>query len=460
MITRLLFTTFLTITLTSSSINPGTNPNDEWKDIQKSCNKKSFSYQNKYQLQRHYIPSQDHIPVKTIKIALHIWQNDSGGNNWDPINDTNHVARLNQIVKWINSKLSKVRKPSHPILPPEDELKDSKIRIEVQGMYTYQIGKYHKSISLNTLSKYVFDNYPNRIDHVFPIHITNGKLGGASGLGQMPSNNIKSKHAGIVTFHNTTNPVSDYSFSSHLLHEIGHNLGLRHTYVSGTGGGNEVVKSTHKDFLWDVFGAPPGKVTPHLTPRDSLSVSYHEGYFQCDYKDPNTTCTNNMMGGTSGSGYISPLQAGRMHRSLALSNMRQYVKGSPVSTTPVEITEDEEIDFNLRLYSNVVIKPGVTLTVLCELNMPRRGTIVVEKGGELVVVGLISSESAGTPGWLGKIIVEPGGLVTIYNSGKLEFRKKGKIILKETGREKGIIRYESNSIAEYKTIIFQDQGNN
>src|SRR5690606_9381142 len=67
----------------------------------------------------------------------------------------------------------------------------------------------------------------------------------------------------------------------HLAHELGHLLGLHHTYNS------ETLNQTNIDFLDDVFSSPPS-------------------YF--------TNC-NNIMGGGQDFKFISPKQMGRIHRS-------------------------------------------------------------------------------------------------------------------------------------------------
>ncbi|NQY08435.1 MAG: hypothetical protein HRT71_02845 [Flavobacteriales bacterium] len=441
---RLLLTLALLITLTSSTTK-NIDSKIDFTDLEcNTCNKKSATYIDKYQLQEHYAPYAD-VATKTIKIALHFWQNDSGGGNWN-LNDSAHVARLHWIENSINKKLRINRKPSHPVRPVSEEIRDLKLQIEFVEMYAYQEEKHYRSRSISSLNNYVRNSYQERINNIFPIHITNGKYGGAAGMANMATTNVKSKNAGIVTFASEHNPSSDYAWASHLLHELGHNFGLKHTYKSGLGGGNETTYIKHQDFLWDVFGASPGIATPNGTPKDSLNVCYHDGYFRCDYKDPSTTCTNNLMGGTGTGGYTSVLQAGRMHKALALTNMRRYIKGDPYSEVAIEITTDEKIDFNLRLFKSVIVKSGATLTITCKLYMPNQGNIVVEKGGNLIVAGLISSEVEGNYGWEGNIIVNPGGKVYVLDGANIKFTNDGKIVLNEDNNIKGTIEYASSSI--------------
>ena len=78
--------------------------------------------------------------------------------------------------------------------------------------------------------------------------------------------------------------------------------------------------------------------------------------------------------------------------------------------------------------------------------MPNQGNIVVEKGGNLIVAGLISSEVEGNYGWEGNIIVNPGGKVYVLDGANIKFTNDGKIVLNEDKNIKGTIEYASSAI--------------
>lgn len=65
-----------------------------------------------------------------------------------------------------------------------------------------------------------------------------------------------------------------------------------------------------------------------------------------------------------------------MHRALALKSVRRYVKNCPYSPIPLEITENETWDFNIKLYTDIIIKQGVTLTITCKVLMPDQAKII------------------------------------------------------------------------------------
>lgn len=92
-----------------------------------------------------------------------------------------------------------------------------------------------------------------------------------------------------------------------------------------------------------------------------------------------------MMGGTQHSGYYSPQQIGRMHRSLATYGVRKYAWG--YSPTPYTVVNNESWDFNIKLYQDLVIPAGTTLTVKCVVEMVPQAKVVVRPGGKLIIDG-------------------------------------------------------------------------
>src|SRR5690606_25452877 len=103
----------------------------------------------------------------------------------------------------------------------------------------------------------------------------------------------------------------------------------------------------------------------------------------------------NRMSGRAGNWCISPLQAGRGHRTLRTSHLRNFAYG--YSQTPHEITSSEAWDFTYKSYNDIIIKSGAVLTVKCRLEMIKDSKIIIEPGGRLVVDGgiITSARSAG-----------------------------------------------------------------
>lgn len=259
--------------------------------------------------------------------------------------------------------------------------------------------------------------------------------GGASASANTPSMTLsRNQYVVRVQSHQYEFPVCI------LAHELAHNLGLVHTYC---GGYSDVVccndnsceqgctqSCNNEEYLSDVFGNCPG-TCPHNT-----------GWYLPTADDPKHT--NNIVGGTSYQTYISPMQAGQMHRSLALKSMRKYVKKETYSSIPYSITNNELWDFNLKLYRDVHILNGAVLTISNTFELPYNGKIIVEDGAALVISGVLKLSDNN------QIIVKSGGsiklssssTILIDNSGKLEILS-GAYFCIESGSAITLLNYNS-----------------
>jgi hypothetical protein len=83
-----------------------------------------------------------------------------------------------------------------------------------------------------------------------------------------------------------------------------------------------------------------------------------------------------------------------IHRGLMHNNLRQFIDCDTrynasmySSDREWNITQDEDWELDIRMYHNIRVSPGATLTIMCNVLMPEDGVIIVEKGGRLVVDG-------------------------------------------------------------------------
>ncbi len=93
------------------------------------------------------------------------------------------------------------------------------------------------------------------------------------------------------------------------------------------------------------------------------------------------------MGATQAAAYLSPKQIAKIELATALSSLRRYVKDCPYSSVPKLITSNETWDFDIKFYSDIIIQPGVTLTMKCKLLMPDEAKIFIKPGGRLEIDG-------------------------------------------------------------------------
>ncbi|MDR3058573.1 MAG: hypothetical protein LBU84_10610, partial [Prevotella sp.] len=183
-------------------------------------------------------------------------------------------------------------------------------------------------------------------------HVTR-LLGGTSGQADMPTSSL-SKDIGLIMYDAHSDKLTFISdINEALPHELGHTLDLYHTYC---GGGASVVgclvscglgctvDCSKKDYLFDIFGVCPNSTCPHIhpwsNPFDTTLLNAEK-------------ITNNVMGGNFWATYISSMQAGQIHRALALKSTRKYVKKETYSPIPLVINSSQVWDFNLKLYRDI-----------------------------------------------------------------------------------------------------------
>jgi hypothetical protein len=200
-----------------------------------------------------------------------------------------------------------------------------------------------------------------------------------------------------------------YVNSQTLAHELGHSLDLLHTYEPSCC--HETCNGTDPDYLYDLFGPNPPE------------YCWERGHFGCKITPGENTCTNNMMGGNNLLNYyFSPMQIGKMHRALTLKSARKYVKEDTYDATPHKIKKNEIWNFDIRWYSDIIVEPGVTLTVTGKIAMAEQAKIIVKRGATLLIDGgMITASSVS---WQG-ISIKKRNLIL-----KKIFKKDGQLILK------------------------------
>lgn len=95
-------------------------------------------------------------------------------------------------------------------------------------------------------------------------------------------------------------------------------------------------------------------------------------------------CGANMMQSSGWQSYLDQDQLSRLHRVLSTTDARRCV----VEDHPDLIISSNEIwDQNVKVFGNIIVQSGVTLSITCELEMPKDGRIIVERGARLEVLG-------------------------------------------------------------------------
>ena len=337
----------------------------------------------KYGHIKSYIPNMDSTlpfhnpPIKTINVNINILQKDDGSGNFQDNEDTREMFR--RIFEWINGFYSSYE-PSDPIGWVEElPSYDSRIRFSIgeegnERIYFYKNTNFwNPYIGSNGIYSYISNTYPERMNAINVYVFGN------------PADTLNMAYASYSYYTYNSNqtvkcyywkPISEYSIANLLGHEFGHCLNLMHTYKGG--GGTAICDIDDDEFIRDVFMLD--------TVTQECNCPHKVEWGADAYAVNGDRITNNLMGGNQSQRYISPLQAGVMHRSLSLTNVRKYVTCEK-SNIPLTITENETWDFNIKLYRDLIIESGATLTLSDYLVMLPDAKIIIKPGGRLIVDG-------------------------------------------------------------------------
>lgn len=164
-------------------------------------------------------------------------------------------------------------------------------------------------------------------------------------------------------------------------------------------------------------------------------------------------CSNHLMVASGGNHDIMlEDDAGCIHRNLALSNLRQFIDCSATYNPPDNqqssstydriVTTNELWDIDMRLYSNVTVRTGATLTVSCKIQMPHGGLIKVERGAKLIIDGgTITRANTCSPSqyWSAIAVAGNNAKVQPVPTATLAADDAGVVILKNQGMLEGSV---------------------
>ena len=300
-----------------------------------------------------YIPDST-TSVLEVKINFHFFRNDDGTGIYQPSDS----GLIDTAMQWLNHIFKNLEPPTLPTPNLVDTIVDSKIAFKLTGVYYHDVSYYYNNYSYSVYDIYGV-NKGSEINIFFYLNPAFENPGGWA-------------FSDCIFMHNIPKDrVSLWANTQMLGHELGHSLGLPHTW---------------NDSFDDTF-----------YPDDNLTGA------QCNNYD----VSNNIMGYNACRNYLSPKQLGRMHYGI-LSNpsrMKILTCFPDNSDTSLHITKDTVFDHSAYFNKSLIIDSGKTLTVACNLYFTKESRLIVCPGGKLVVDGGTLTSACAGEMWQGIEVV-------------------------------------------------------
>ncbi|MFK8105060.1 MAG: M43 family zinc metalloprotease [Saprospiraceae bacterium] len=355
-----------------------------------------------------YIPDAahpDHFPMRYLRVNFHIMRKGDGQGHF---NEKEGVAYVQDMMKLAEGKLNS----NNPMnLPPGNNipapltkyrylLTPDPARSNDDGIYFHNDDELYYMLRSgrhkNIFDRKVYDKYGIQKDTVMNIFIMADHADSLAsktykshwyGVGMGAFNKVTSGYSRMKKAR-ARNDISRlnyhrYAACNNLNHEIGHSLGLQHTWR-----GNDGCEDTpNNPNCWNE-------------------------------KDPNksncgTLASNNVMDYNTYNNAWSPCQVGSVHQKFSYigkssASTRKYLLPVWCEFNPERsITITDKIIWNgaRDLEGNIEIKAGGELTIRCRVSMPPGGKIKVFPGGRLILDGGILENACGKK-WLGIELVD------------------------------------------------------
>ncbi len=331
----------------------------------------------------------DHSPMKYLRMNFHIMNSEDGTQN---MSEKRGNWYINELMKQCNARWSDNVKMN---LPVGNNTPALPINITVvktgktgaandDGIYYHYDDDLYYFISSgkqkNNYSKAVIDKYAINEDFVLNAFIL------VTHPDSLKSKTYKVHDAGIALgnslkvagFHEKKR--EPYQVKGIFNHEVGHCLGLRHTWA-----GNDGCDDTpNHPNCWN----------------NKSGGECRKG------------ASNNMMDYNNSQKSLTPCQIGRMHKNFAKEGARQrkllvanWCKLNP--ERHIFIRDNVHWKGAKDLEGHLTIRSGGSLTISCRTSLPKNGKITVEPGGKLILDGCRLHNACGDK-WKGIEILKKG----------------------------------------------------
>ncbi len=362
----------------------------------------------------------DHTPTRYVRVNFHFIDNKAGTSNFDEAFGTKFAKKL---VKECNERL----RNNKPMKLPKNQ-DNVALPINVQYVLTGEEGNpkddgiyFHKHDSLAYFNKNQksrdywlfspaqYDNFGIRKKEVINVFMLEHHPDSIASKTYNPTANGvgTSKWAKVAgayyyyrkQFKKHNNNLDDIDlgvFVGHTNHEIGHSLGLAHTWATNDGCDD--------------------------TPKNNNCWNYVEGSSRCNWGQ----LSNNVMDYNAFQNAYSPCQIGKIHYNMSKRSAAQHkmLKRTWCQFDPkksINIKDDVVWGSMKDLEGNITIENGASLTIQCMVSMAPGSKIIVKPRGKLIIDGGLLYNDCGKE-WEG---VEQWR--KRKHLGKIEFLNDGKI---------------------------------
>lgn len=422
------------------------------------CSRSSTDYTGYYGRYWHFFDIYDNRPVVKIPLNIHLFNDYFSDSQWKDQNG-NYIVDLNMIEPWVNTVYMDNWINSDPVPGTTNygDYTSAKIQFEFNFYYYDDPVMYTSGTNPTALVNFLYDNpaYRDRLNEL-NVFVTSNGLGSALGYATSVTDNGGTPNLMVQMKYTTLSGF--FNWCRTLAHELGHHLGADHTY-NGTN-----LNTTLPDYLDDVFytgwcASPTPPFSCYLIYPDGVTYPFTYNTFLSD----SDRVTNNFMGGFAEKDYMSPKQRMILHRSLAYSFVRNYVKPEYYSAPyyPIQpnatygVGTTQTWDFDIRMYNPILVKAGNTLIIKCRVLMSPGHDIMVEPGGKLIIDGgTVTSAYPETHFWKGVVLMGNNSVAQSYNPGTGMYANHGYVVVRNGGK----IEYAETGVATQSGVIAADGG--